>query len=246
MFFKNKEMQDYAQIMAYFSRNQTKAVCAHVLLVEDDSVASPDWYAHIESALDQLNSKQRGAHWLCLKLFTAYRYFDFLTHGPTLARVLLVSSLLAVPQACLFLLLLFILQKRRTHFLVIFFIVFVNTLLLCMWLHSTHISPLGSGLVEFSIGFNTVAIVYPSSVLSQLSDYYSSYLERFLARPNYALFKPKDLLLREFAKRHTHLKEFILEPCPFQHVGKVHFILVCLRGNFVCALNHEIFHLMSS
>ena len=89
-----------------------------------------------------------------------------------------------------------------------------------MWLKFTHISPLGYGLHEFSLGFNTVANVYPNAILNDLSLFMREYALEFVLKgvSDMYKFEPKDLLLKKFKKKYN-LKEFILEPSVFQHVG---------------------------
>jgi hypothetical protein len=102
-----------------------------------------------------------------------------------------------------------------------FLLLFVNTLFIHLYLKSTHISPLGYGLHEFSLGFNAVANVYPREVIKSLAtyleDYFTHSYENF---KNLEFFEitPKDLLLKKFKTKYN-LKEFILEPSVFQHVG---------------------------
>ena len=107
-----------------------------------------------------------------------------------------------------------------------FYLLFVNTLFIHLYLKCTHISPLGYGLHEFSLGFNTVANVYPNQIFGNLSEYLNEYVANFVRQSSassattfdMSKFEPKDLLLKKFKSKYN-LKEYILEPSVFQHVG---------------------------
>ena len=215
---KVKEAFDYAKIMEYFYTNKT--ACKYALLVEDDSIAAFEWYEKIYEALRIVDDKEpkSTSKWLCIKLFTSYRYFDFLTHMPTLIKTILVTFLASFIQMIVLISLRLIKFKFLRHFEL--YALFLNTLLIVFWLNFTHISPLGYGISEYSIGFNTVANVYPRSILGALSLYIERYVKRYLhdAKTDITSFLPKDLLLKEF-KNEFRLKEYIVEPAVFQHVG---------------------------
>jgi hypothetical protein len=209
-------MYDYSKIMTYYHVNRTE--CDNILLLEDDSIASHDWYEKISNALDEIQSQSSSSSkWLCLKLFTSFRYYDFFIHLPTMLNIILYSFLSTLVQMFI----LFMIISRRSHFLGDFLILFVNTLFIQLYIKSTHISPLGYGLHEFSLGFNAVANVYPREVIKSLSTYLDDYFtysyENF---KNLEFFEitPKDLLLKKF-KTKFNLREYILEPSVFQHVG---------------------------
>ena len=95
------------------------------------------------------------------------------------------------------------------------YLLFVHTLLLVFLLKFTHISPLGYGLSAFTIGFNSVANLYPRCLLGQLSTYIENYL---VTLQSFKAFLPKDLLLVRFEKEFGY-SEYIVEPALFQHVG---------------------------
>jgi len=209
---KLKEMYDYARIMAYYHSNRT--MCDNILLIEDDAIASHDWYEKIVKALDEIQSKT-NKRWLCLKLFTSFRFYDFFIHFQTLFQMIFYVLFLTLIQVILFVK--FSSRFIKSHF----FILFVNTFLIQVWLKSTHVSPLDYGLHEYSLGFNAVANVYPREILQDLAtflgDYFKYVCDNF-KKNNIIEMMPKDEYLNEFKKR-FNLKEFILEPSVFQHVG---------------------------
>ena len=214
-FDKIKEAYDYSRILDYFYQNKTE--CDYVLLLEDDSIAAYDWYDKISAILSRLESERDlvEAKWLCVKLFTSYRYFDFFTHAPTMAKTIFIIFISSLVQICLcskFGLITLRYFKRVECILLC-----LNTALILLWVKSTHISPLGYGLHEYSLGFNMVANVYPRANLALLFAYFNKYIHSF-ARGDFTFFLPKDFLLEEVRKDHG-LSEYILEPSLFQHVG---------------------------
>jgi hypothetical protein len=212
-FKKFTESYDYAKIMEYFYKN--KPECKYTLLLEDDSIAAYDWYHKIDEALNSLDKQEQ---WLCLKLFTSYRFFDFFTHIPTLILTFFVSFLASFIQVLVFLKLgLFKIRHFKTYEI---YLIFLNTSGILILLKSVHTSPLGLGVIEFSIGFNTVANLYPRAILATLSDYFEKFLIEYIAQRNYGHFLAKDLLLKKF-KDEINLKEYIVEPAVFQHVGLI-------------------------
>ncbi len=66
-------------------------------------------------------------------------------------------------------------------------------------------------------------MVFPRFILNDLSLFMCEYVSKFVKQQQHKQqdmhkFEPKDLLLRKF-KKNFNLKEFILEPSVFQHVG---------------------------
>ena len=96
-FPKIKEMHDYAKIMSYYYANRT--MCEHVLLIEDDAIASHEWYEKVNEALNEIEKEQNEKKWLCLKLFTSFRFYDFFTHGPTLMKMFTCDFILTLLQS---------------------------------------------------------------------------------------------------------------------------------------------------
>ena len=102
-----------------------------------------------------------------------------------------------------------------------FLLLLLNTILIHIWLKCTHISPLGYGLHQFTLGFNAVANVYPREILKDLATYLNEYFQNVhenFGKQNFFEIIPKDEFLKTFKKK-FNLKEFILEPSVFQHVG---------------------------
>jgi len=75
--------------------------CQYGLVFEDDVIAAPSWYEKLATNLRELDD-QRPGKWLCLKLFTAFRYYDWITHIPTLVRSVIFVLASLVIQTLLF------------------------------------------------------------------------------------------------------------------------------------------------
>lgn len=203
---KLKEARDYANAMNYYARSRRE--CAHVLLLEDDSLPCVDWYEKIVESLARIGTDQ---NLLCLKLFTAFRFYDWIMHPPTVLKIVccmvgwfVVSTWVVLRRQ----------PKKRPLMMLLFGL---NAALLVVWLQSTSVDPLGYGLKRFSLGFNTVAMVYPSGRLALASDYINNHLDNFLSG-SLNNFQPKDILLKQL-KSNMRLGEYIVEPSVFQHVG---------------------------
>ena len=97
-------------------------------------------------------------------------------------------------------------------------ILFLNTGLILLWLKFTHISPLGYGLKEFSLGFNAVANLYPRSVVGPLVTFFDENFAKLNTDEELVKLIPKDEILKVFKKK-FQLKEFVYEPSVFQHIG---------------------------
>lgn len=217
---KLKESADYVYAMEYYSNS--KPNCKYVLLLEDDSLPSPYWYEKILQAIEALPPSD---NWFCLKLFTSFRSYDWLIHMPTVlisALIVLAISfiLIRIFYFILYLKYRFILgiNRQQTHrSKLIVFIFILNSVLIVALFNARHVSPLGYGVHGFSIGFNTVANVFPRSKLAIIYTYLEATIDAYLAG-RVSVFEPKDLALNGFRVR-TRLKEFIAEPAVFQHVG---------------------------
>ena len=83
--------------MSYYYANRT--MCEHVLLIEDDAIASHEWYEKVNDALNEIEKEQNEKKWLCLKLFTSFRFYDFFTHGPTLVKMFTCDLILTLLQS---------------------------------------------------------------------------------------------------------------------------------------------------
>ena len=90
-------MYDYAKIMSYYYANRT--MCSHVLLIEDDAIASHEWYEKVNEALHLIEHHKNETKWLCLKLFTSFRFYDFFTHWPTLVKMFACDFILTLLQS---------------------------------------------------------------------------------------------------------------------------------------------------
>jgi hypothetical protein len=207
---KLKEAADYANAFEYYARNRSE--CEFVLLLEDDTIASLNWYELLANALGQIVSNH-DRDWFCLKLFTSYRFYDWIVHPRTLFKYALTSGLLALVSIGAFLL---VRNKKSTSVWSLALLV-ANSTLVIFWLHSVSISPLGYGIRQFSIGFNTVANVYPRMKLAMISNFMRNHVADYLSGVS-KTFEPKDILLNKF-KRTLSFEEFIVEPAIFQHVG---------------------------
>lgn len=215
-----KESADYIYAMAYYSSSNLQ--CKYVLLLEDDSLPAPDWYDRIMEALDPLASSD---DWFCLKLFTSFRSFDWLIHIPTVLMSIAIALLISYVFTRLFYFVLYL--KHRfvfrisrpqipvSKFVVLIFI--LNSMLMVYLYRANHVSPIGYGIHTFSIGFNTVANVYPSNKLRLIASFLESSFDDYRSGRE-DVFKPKDIALNTFRSR-TGLHEYIFEPAVFQHVG---------------------------
>lgn len=235
---KVKEAADYAAAMSYFYKN--KPECNLVLLIEDDSVASYDWYEKIIEAVKQiqhmelLNSylygKRAIENWMCLKLFTSFRYFDWFLHPFTVLYFIIFSIILSVINVFLFNMF-FKLVTARTFSVLkrldsvfslnisksAIVILIINSFLIKFWLNSNSISPLGYGVKNYSQGFNTVANVYPRSKLNIIYKFIEMQIKDFI-NGDVDLFVPKDIALEKL-RRQNGYDQYIVEPSIFQHVG---------------------------
>jgi hypothetical protein len=194
---KIKEAMDYAFVMQYFY-SDFNDTCRNLLIIEDDSIASFDWYTKIIEGIESV-PKSSSNKWLVLKLFTSYRFQDWLIHPYTVFTTLFtVFTLVSIQYYVL----------KQTSYFKMFSIKF--------WLNSTSICPLGTGVIKYSQGFNTVANVYPfeklNILIQTLEMSVSNYVK--LGKP----FIPKDMTISKLGYN-LYLEEFILEPSVFQHVG---------------------------
>jgi hypothetical protein len=208
--FLSVETVDYLSVMRALYKYKD---CEYSLSVEDDSIAAPDWYERLVEALNEI--KLRNSNWICLKLFTGLRWFDWLLHVPTV-----LSSLLRVVFFTLLQTLVFLKMQsrvfRNSKKVLILISFFVNLLIFTAVINSSVINPLGHGVKLYSQGFNTVALVFPREQLKLFSDYLDTHLQKFFERK--LQFVPKDELLHRY-KIENKLDEFLIEPSLFQHVG---------------------------
>lgn len=204
---KINEALNYAQVMRIIAKRNE---CRYALLIEDDSVAAPDWYTKLCDAIIKLEKKQ--IQWMSLKLFTSFRHFDWLTHFETVFdSILIIFFIFLIQFKTLSNRYVRAKQKGLKAF-----ILFVNLVVFKWFLNSMSISPLGYGLKKFSQGFNTVAIVYPKEQLTYIAKYLEENINSHLVYGT--LFLPKDLAINMYRKE-KRLSEYILEPSIIQHMG---------------------------
>ena len=230
---KVKEAFDYASVMEFYANERTD--CDYVALIEDDSIACLNWYEKLIEALENIDSsynlwrkyfnsnyytsnfKDASQYWMCLKLFTSFRSFDWLSYPLAVLNFVFFVAITSILKTAVF----NYFFKRKVFFVkrsAKFYKPFIvlSSLILNFWLMSTSISPLGYGVKQYSIGFNTVANVYPKHVLGSLSGFIKSSVNRSIY--DASQFMPKDLLLNKFRYKYG-LNEFIVEPALFQHIG---------------------------
>ena len=186
--------------------------CKYGLLIEDDSIAAPDWYNKLMNALKDIEIKGQETtdQWLCLKLFTSYRYHDWLTHLPTVVSSVMLIVISSIFQLLLFHLLrvslkrgtfavfgefrnYFSIVKRNQHAMVNLLII-LNQSLFVAFIQGSSIKPLGYGTHKYSQGFNTVAMLYPRKQLNLFSNYLETIIQDYLIGKIEKMI-PKDLAM---------------------------------------------------
>ena len=172
--------------------------CKYGLLVEDDSIAAPDWYERLLTALNEIElaSHRSNQQWICLKLFTGFRWHDWIIHGPTVLSSLLYIALWGSLQTLVYLLIRSCssfprLFRQQTNQAAI--VIFANMLAFTVVLNSSSIEPLGHGVKAYNQGFNTVAVVYPREQLRLFADYMEAHIQKFFSGKLERI--PKDVLL---------------------------------------------------
>lgn len=205
--YLNKKIQesiDYSTILKYIYQNRTE--CKYVMLLEDDAIAAPNWYISLMNVFKDLDND-----WFCLKLFTSYKWLDWLKHIQTVFNATLLSIILF-----------FILRpilRLVVHKLVLLdlAILFISSVSIVILWKSLSIAPLGYGIIRFTQGFNTVANVYQRKYLKIIYEYLSYTVDEHL-RNQKITFSAKDIALGNLIRK-LGLQEFIIEPCLFQHIG---------------------------
>lgn len=220
-FRKIKEAADYVTVLRhYYNQN----ICNLVLMIEDDSIASKNWYDKTIEAAEYV----KKTNWFCIKLFTSFREFDWAIYPfsvfYSIIKVIIIFYI--INQIYLFLL------KLKTKFLkkiikiskecrkmpkLIKFIIFVNAILIVLRLNELSIRPIGYGVKEYSIGFNAIANLYPKCKLNELADFIETNIMNFMTGKSDG-FEPKDIALELFRKKYGY-KQFTVEPSIFQHTG---------------------------
>ena len=218
---KVREEADYAAVMKRLYEKK----CLYGLILEDDAIATWDWYEKTINSIDKLNNYNYD--WFCLKLFTSFQSFDWLKNTAAIIKSIFFIIFFTLVQ-CLFLN--YLLNRKNKQVLPYgsskrynglpkkyIFLTFLHTTALKFYLNGSAAFPLGTGVHEFSQGFNTVAIVYPYLQLNLLSNYLEQHVRDFITGKSSPLY-PKDLLINRYVKE-NHLKEYIAEPSFFQHIG---------------------------
>jgi hypothetical protein len=237
---KLQEMSDYATVLKYlYNKN-----CKYALVLEDDGIADWDWYEKTIDAVYKLNIY--ADQWFCLKLFTSFGSFDWLLHTRTVLKSILFIILFTVAQCPLLSFIIYFsnftirskygilsLTKKLSFSLCLnglnfyknlrkrdVILIVLHTVLFKIYLNCKNPMPIGVGIREFSQGYNTVANVYPRLYLNMIGLHLEQFIKSVYVdnQPNYGLFKPQDELLKKF-KEENQLREFIMQPSLFQHIG---------------------------
>jgi hypothetical protein len=199
-------------------------------MIEDDAIAAHNWY---EQLIDSLKLIDANSNWFCLKLFTSYRYYDWLSHLNTVIYSLFTIFFLTFISVFIYSRLmnnivmksnfgtclaskLSITSSNITNKSTVI-IFFLNSCLLIFAYNAFNISPLGYGIIKYSQGFNAVANLYPRSKLNQIAKHVE-YTVRSYVKGHVTNFEPKDISLKTY-KKNFYLDEYIIEPSLFQHIG---------------------------
>jgi hypothetical protein len=201
---KVRESLDYVNVMRHYVKYYNKT-CKYVNLVEDDALASENWYLKINQALDYVERNSMSNTWICLKLFSAFRWYDWFIDRITLIKFLSSSILISFFVS-------FLLFKRIFYSRFRFFLILLNSFLIFLWLNSSSVNPMGYGVKKISLGFNTVSNLYPMHVLNSVANFIEANTE------NITLFEPKDLLLKKYQSMNNY-DEYLVIPSIYQHVG---------------------------
>ena len=210
--------------------------CQYGLLIEDDSIAAPDWYPKVKDAINQIEYNGRN-NWLCLKLFISYRFTDWLVYIPTVFSSILFLIWLLFIECLIFQIVrvqllgtikrerLLSLKKLNKQAIII---ITVNLIIFISFINSSSIKPFGYGLKQYSQGFNTVALIFPRQQFTPFANYLEKSIQNYISEDSIVnKFVPKDLSMNIYRNK-MNLKEYIIEPAIFQHVG-VHSSLRNLR-----------------
>ncbi|CAF0776666.1 unnamed protein product [Brachionus calyciflorus] len=217
---KIKESADYITVLRKYSKQD---FCDYVLLIEDDSIACHNWYDKIIDAVVEL----KNTNWYCLKLFTSFREYDWLTYPyGVFIFVLKVFFTMYIFIKLFKFFLVFknqcvkkFLKMRKTLHLTkfILFVLILNSFLVHVRFNEVSVNPIGYGVKEYSIGFNAIANLYPKDKLIMIADFLEKNIMDFVNGKTDS-FEPKDLALDLIGKVLDY-KEFTLEPSVFQHTG---------------------------
>lgn len=210
-YLKTKEAADYALAMRML-REQN---CQYQLVVEDDGLASFDWFARVSEAIDHVEANYGAHDWMCIKFYTGFKYLDWTLHAPTVLKSIVYSMALAFLNL-LALRLFFVANPVKLNVLTRL-IILLNSFLVVSLLISVSKAPLGTGVKKYSQGRNTVAVLFNPANVNELAQFMLNIVDDLLhKRSDY--IRPKDILMNDF-KRKNNLIEFIVEPSVFQHIG---------------------------
>lgn len=229
MYLVGKENLDYLAAMRALQH------CKHVLLLEDDALASLNWFAKIEQLLSTI---PKNTHWLYLKLFAQYRWMGW---GMEVGHI---ATLVALGVSAALITSLFvgmILCHKYTHTLsskdegerpharatsllmprfttalsIALMIPFFVVLFHCIG--RQHLFPLRRGVQAYPLHAGFVAVMYAQAELTKLADYYEQIL-REQSRSTSPEYLPKDNVPNQYRVR-NNLVELITVPSVFQHTG---------------------------
>lgn len=231
---KLKELIDYTIILKRLYQIEH---CAYHLTIEDDCIASNDWFDNILASLNELKNSYYDRKWFSIKYFTSFRTYDWMLHLRTDLNYVVYSLLISFIQCYLFKR---VMLDRMLHMSYVrynrlnvnfnqivcanvrmkfntlaYVLITLQTLVLGLYYYCSHVQPLGDGLKVYSQGFNNVAMLYPRRVLLGLIKFFDNQIAIFKDRRE---FMPKDISVKEFIAE-NNFYEFIYEPSVFQHAG---------------------------
>lgn len=82
-----KENLDYQAAV----QHQLSLECQYSLLLEDDSLAAPDWYAQVEQVIDALSKSRNDGTWHYAKLYTTLMFEGYQNDPWSVAELLLTA-----------------------------------------------------------------------------------------------------------------------------------------------------------
>lgn len=93
----------------------------------------------------------------------------------------------------------------------------LNLVVFTVFLNSSSIKPLGTGVKSYSQGFNAVAILYPREQLKLFALHMTDSIQEYINGKTEE-FMPKDIVMNMY-RRARGLGIYIVEPSIVQHVG---------------------------
>lgn len=237
-----KETLDYLAAMEAMDAQQ----CAHVLLLEDDALAAPNWSDTLLRTIASLTGK---APWLLLKAFSTFRFIgwdkDNWKDYILLPAVAISAAVALVSILVLFLLPLFMLPAHRRYKLLgtpdanspavnrlsllqpnltSFIFLAINTGAFLYLLGKYNVFRYGPGVHDIGTGASCVAIIYPRDQMMHFHDYLDRQLALAARQGSLLDFPKKDLHFQEmigegYQRTGVRLRELILLPNAFQHIG---------------------------